>query len=548
MTTESNTLTLAQAIPASDLPGRVQKRLEVPPEKKGVVLKEDGTSEVLPSGRHVVLSGGERLRGEGGKIITGLVPAGAFTLRIAADNLLSGDDALLDASLLCTVEVSDAAKFFERQVIPRKVIQGETLDLASQSAWEVFHITRRYLAADLISGQAVDRMMPEIRAGLEAALSNEGIRLNFVNFLSVWRAEDRVLAAEKALALQDRLREVELEEKMATVETEAQFVDFLNQFEPDIKDKVGLHPVLDSTPTEETDPTEEKSGNPLLDSVRAWVKVDREKDKSGKHFLIDGLFQRLGKKKLSESKRHRLPQRWWLRQVVLIGVVLLVAYIATLIVKKIAGEAHWFSIWEFYLGIWGVAIGISLTSLKSLIETREKLESQYWNEPGFTYVDDLVGNDRPRADALIRKQCAQELQHIHDTFNDLRSRLYREGKEDAALKIHTLEKKLTRTKEDVMNPNLGIPPYVTDLKVNRKLWEDLLDYDEELLIQAGALNADAQEIQQKYTLGKSSSGEFSLELLNKIEARLDAFLHNFKNRSQMPKASSEAQDKYKIDI
>lgn len=552
MANQSNTLTLAQAIPAADLPGRVRKRLKVPPEKQGVVLKEDGASEVLPSGKHVVLSAGERLRGEGGKVMAGLIPADSFTLRIAADNLLSGDDTLLDASLLCTVEVSDAAKFFEGQVIPRKVIQGETLDLASQPTWEVFHITRRYLATDLISGQAVDRMVPNIRLKLEAALNDEGIRLNFINFLSVWRAEDRVLAAEKALALQDRLREVELEEKMAKVETEAQFADFLNQLEPEIKDKIGLHPVTDSIPVEadlsseaiptgEADPPKKKMANPILDSVRAWVKVDKEKDKSGKHFRIDNLFRSLKKNKSTGIERHRLPQRWWLPRVSLIGGVILMAYIATLIVKKLAGEAHWFSLWEFYLTIWGAAFLAILGSLKTLLQTQENFDSQYWNEPGFIFVDDLIGKDRSRADALIRDQCAQDMQHVHDTLNDLRSRLYRDGKEDAALKIRTLEKKVGRAKEDVLNPNLGVPPYVTDLKVNRKLWEELLDYDEELLIRAGALSADAQKIQQKYT-----QGEFSLELLGKIEARLDAFFYNFKNRSKIPKASSEAEDKYRM--
>ena len=157
-------------------------------------------------------------------------------------------------------------------------------------------------------------------------------------------------------------------------------------------------------------------------------------------------------------------------------------------------------------------------------------------------MDDLVGNDRPQADRLVRNQCDRELGNAQDMLNDMRSRIYKSGDEDAALSVRSLEKKLARVREDVMNPKMGEPPYVTDLKVGRKLWLDMLDYDEQVLVRVSALSEDTQELQQKYTQGK-----FDLEILNQLEGRLDAFLHHFKNRAQAPQASQEEKDQYRIE-
>jgi len=134
------------------------------------------------------------------------------------------------------------------------------------------------------------------------------------------------------------------------------------------------------------------------------------------------------------------------------------------------------------------------------------------------------------------------LHNTQDMLNNLRSRAYKNGAEELALQIRSLEKKFHRTREEVMNPNIGVPPYVTDLKVSRRMWDDLLDYDEQLLVRASALSEDVQALQQEYARG----AEITSEKLNQLEGRLDAFLHQFKNRNQALRAPDEQKDQYRL--
>jgi len=224
------------------------------------------------------------------------------------------------------------------------------------------------------------------------------------------------------------------------------------------------------------------------------------------------------------------------------GFVLVAAYGLTRLVNWIAGAAESGARWEFYLTIWGFAAIVIFESLRSLFQKREEFEEVHWAEPGATFVDDLVGQDRVQADGLIRNQCDSDLHNTQDMLNNLRSRAYKNGAEELALQIRSLEKKFHRTREEVMNPNIGVPPYVTDLKVSRRMWDDLLDYDEQLLVRASALSEDVQALQQEYARG----AEITSEKLNQLEGRLDAFLHQFKNRNQALRAPDEQKDQYRL--
>ena len=532
---------LARAYTLKDLPGRLRKYLEVSPGRRGITISSNGEIQTFGPGRRRVMSGSERLLSRGAACRAGIIPGGSFTARVKAENLLSGDDELLDASLLCEVEIIDPARFFTRQVLPRQVIRGNSLDLSSESGWELLGaLVRRYAAADLVHGAPTERMLPQIRAGLGPLLMDQGLQLGNIQLLTFWRIEDRALAAEKALAFQDRLRDVELEAKMAQIETEAQFDDFVHQLEPDMEEKIGLHPVE----IEDTDAAAEGEGKfiSILDSFRTWINFESKKDERGRHFRIDGLFRRLGKEKEAPAKGRRRPERWWLPRVIWMGFVIVAAYGVTRLVNWIAGAAESGARWEFYLTIWGFAAIVIFESLRSLFQKREEFEEVHWAEPGATFVDDLVGQDRVQADGLIRNQCDSDLHNTQDMLNNLRSRAYKNGAEELALQIRSLEKKFHRTREDAMNPNIGVPPYVTDLKVSRRMWDDLLDYDEQLLVRASAVSEDVQALQQEYAQG----AEITPEKLNQLEGRLDAFLHNFKNRNQALRAPDEQKDQYRL--
>jgi hypothetical protein len=538
MSDKSNTTPLAKHDKLTDLPGRFGKSIEVPPGRQGVVIK-DGVPETYPSGRHQITSPLEWARGVGSGLTVGYVPGEPFTVRVKAENLLSADRELMDASLLCEVEIVDAARFFTQVVLPQGEISGENLDLPSEGAFEALGtLTRQYASGDLVRGVAIENMLSQIRLQLEAVFNGHGLYLDYVLLISFWRSSDRALAAEKALLVQDRLRDVELQNRMAEVESDIQFQDFVNQLEPELTEKVGLHPVVETAPEDE----DSEKGTTILDSFRTWIKFESNKDETGRHFRIDGLFKRLGKDSpLPALGRRRRAGRWWLPRVLWMGFVVFIAFVLTMIVNWIAGSANWGDRWQFYLGVWGFAAIAILESLRTLFQKREEMESQRWTEAGYTFVDDLVGNDRLQADKLVRNQCQREVENAQAVLNDLRSRVYKRGEEDTALQIRSLEKKLGRVREEVLNPRVGQPPYMTDLKINRKLWLEMLDYDEQILVRASALGADAQELQQKY-----AQGQFDVHHLEQLEGRLDAFLHYFKSRSQAPRISAGETDQYRI--
>jgi len=224
------------------------------------------------------------------------------------------------------------------------------------------------------------------------------------------------------------------------------------------------------------------------------------------------------------------------------GFVLVAAYGLTRLVNWIAGAAESGARWEFYLTIWGFAAIVIFESLRTLFQRREELEEVHWAEPGTTFVDDLVGQDRVQADGLIRNQCESDLRNAQDMLNDLRSRVYQSGAEDLALRMKVMEKKFQESRKLVMDINVGVPPYVTDLKVSRRMWDDLLDYDEQLLVRSSAMSDDVQLLQQEFAQG----AEITPEILDQLEGRLDAILHQFKNRNQALRAPDEQKDQYRL--
>ena len=528
MTDKSEKIPLAKVLSPSDMSGRGGKVLEVPPGRKGIVIKKDGEAKTYEPGKHTILSPSERLSDS---IQVGIIPAGPFSARFKAENLLSKDDELLDAGLICEVEVLDPARFFTQQVVPQGVIFGNTLTLPAETAWDILGSpTRRFDADDLLAGDPTERMLPLIHGQIEAVITGQGLYLDFILIIAFTLVADRILAAEKALSFRERLRDVEFKDKVSEIQSKEKLKEFIQEEEPELIEAVGLHPVVEG----------EKKPASLIETFLTWIEAEVEGAVQSGRFRVNKLLGGLGKKEKPRRKRRR-ARRWWLPRVALVIIVAFIAILLTLLVNWIAGDARSDALWGFHLAVWSAVAVVLFDSVRVLMQKREELESDFWSEPGYTQVDELVGNDRKKADALIRKRCKSDLTNAQDMLNDIRSRVYKSGNEDMALKIRTLEKKLGRVRENVLDPLVGVPPYVTDMKIKRKMWQKMLDYDEGLLVRVSALSEDAQSLQQKYAEGK-----FNLDLLNQLEARLDAFLHHFKNRSQEPKASEEDQKEFRM--
>jgi hypothetical protein len=189
-------------------------------------------------------------------------------------------------------------------------------------------------------------------------------------------------------------------------------------------------------------------------------------------------------------------------------------------------QRPWTDLLELLVGVAAFVIIALLESGKALFEKYEENNLAEWTGTGVTRLDELVGKDRPAADRLVRQQVSRELEHIREILTDTRSRIYRTGQEDFAVKIRKLESKVQTSRDKGLKADFGQPPYVSPtLNISRKAWDTMLDYDEDLLLHAAALTQAAASLQQKIpTLTPTD--------LETLEAKLDAFMAAFAARAR----------------
>jgi hypothetical protein len=215
----------------------------------------------------------------------------------------------------------------------------------------------------------------------------------------------------------------------------------------------------------------------------------------------------------------------------------------TVLAFWLAQAFSWKNYMEVTIGIWTFILFGLLESIKVLYEKREHIAEIKWSKAGITYLDDLTDNNRQEVDQLVRAQARRDLNHIREILNDVRSRIYRGGNEDLALRIRDLERKFESASARLQNPDFGRAPYLDPkLHINSHVWENMLDYDELLLIRGTALSEDAQEIQQNV-----SQSQVSQEFFDKLEARLDAYMHEFENRGRTLRSSDAELARYRIN-
>jgi hypothetical protein len=231
-----------------DLPGWLGKRLPVPGGRLGVVIYRDGSSRTFPPGEHQLLSALERLRAKGYGLKAGYVPGVEFAASAQCAYLLSGDGELLDARLVCALQISDPLRFFSEVVIPRGVLPQTGFALEPQPLQDALGaLTVQYAAADLLSGQINARLAQQLQASLGTLLGSQGLSLQEIRLLILSRAADRALIAEKIQALAERLKGVELQAKMAEIENQVQLDEFIQQLAPELQQVIRQGVVMDES-------------------------------------------------------------------------------------------------------------------------------------------------------------------------------------------------------------------------------------------------------------------------------------------------------------
>jgi hypothetical protein len=535
---------LARVYRLKELPGRVGKRLEVPDGRVGVVVTSNGAQRSFPPGRHTILSPLERLAGKGAGLLAGYYSQCPLLVRLPFENLLSADGKMLEASLLGQLQVGDPGRFLMEYVAPRSVLNSNVVvieDAVLQDALRGF--VRDYQAADLIFGLPAEQVVPKLQAILTPALSQTGLELQVLQLFSFRNAEDRVEIARNALALLEQLQDVEFQKQMLLIENQVQLEDFIRQLDADMVETLGLRRVVFPQQPVNGDAPGKSLRAILIEALRTLAGSDPKAEGEARHFLLEDLWKRFVSKPNEEKQElrgRRKPERWWLPRTTWIVFLLLVGGSLTRVLESIGESIPWANRLEVLLGLWSFIIIAILESVKALYERREELHERRWAEPGTTFLDNLTGKKRVRMDQLVRQQCNDDLKIVNQTLNDLRSRLYKGKQIDQALAAKALEEQVARVQEDVNSPNFGRPPYIEDVKVSSQLLDNLLDYDENLLVRASALVEDSKRLLQMH-----SEGTFAPDKLTIMVERLDAFKTRFAARSNAMRAKPQDMEKYR---
>ena len=507
-----------------DLPGWWGKHLQVPPGRTGVAIDQQGKVRTFPPGNHRLLSTWERLLGKGVGLRVGLVPSEEFTSTITLDYLLSGDGALLDLLLVCRLQVGDAGLFFSQVILPQgEITEGEiSLDPALMKA-SLGALVARYAAADLLHGRLDQTLGSQVESTLSTSLGSQGLMLSSISLFSLSLSEKRLELAEKAQVLKERLQDLEIQNKMAAIENQVQLDEFIQQVNPEMK-KLAQVQLGESAET----PGKGSQKNTAGKSLDQWLNIKTHLDPASRRWKIEDLFKRrqVDKKLTGAAKVPR--HKWWLGRVTWMVAIFLLAIILTGLINWLAAEASLNDRWQLLLIIWGFALGAILESIKSLYQKREQISETNWSLTGFQHLDELVGDDRQWADQVVREHCASELNHIRETISEVRSVEYKRGKTELALQLRNqVEHNIETCIQKIERPDFGRPTYITDLHVNQRAWEHLLDKDEDLLFFVDALGDQAHLLQQK-----SLSEEPIDTLVKDLDVQISIFCNRFYERGR----------------
>ncbi|NPA93570.1 MAG: hypothetical protein GXO56_07825 [Chloroflexi bacterium] len=510
-----DTLPLARAYAVRELPGWWGKSLDVPPGKIGVAVDARGQARTWPKpGRHRVLSVSERLRGQGIGLRAGWVPAEPFEAAVQVPYLLSGEGRLVNLSLVARVRVSDPVAFFTRQVAPAGVLHHVTLSLNAEEAQAALSaVTTQYLADDLARGVPGEGLQAALVQRLRPFLATEGLAIQAAPVVFFWDPEKRASIEEKVLALEERLHNLQIEGKIAAAEAQERLEAFLREMEADgVKVQV--------TPLDASEAASPEEAQDVLAAVRAlW------QGKEVRHPLLKRLFEQ---NKESTLPAPRLSRWWWVPRTAFIVAAWTIALLVTRLIFWWRGNNSFWDSWDLLTPLWGFVLGVTLEGIKALYEKRERAEEANWQKYGYTRVDDLARQDRARADRLVREQSASMLRSLAEALNGWRSRVFRQGNTDLALRLKTLEKEAEHLAEDVLRSDFGRPPYVDpSLRIGKTTWDAMLDYDEALLVELHELLEYVRNLQSPDKATPSQE-----KALASLEQKLADFRLMFSRRSE----------------
>ena len=505
---------LAKAWPLEELKGLIGKKLTVPAGKTGIAVFKDGKSELFTSGENRVISSFDRLAGKGAGFWAGYIPEEHFSVIVSITNLLSGDDKLLDLNLLCDVSVNDPKNFFLNVVVPPRELKNQSVAIDIPELFSGFAtIIRNYTAEDLIKGELDAEISKKAKSLLGLMLPEKGIKFEALTMVSFWRQEDRLAIEEQLFLLDQKMKDIEFDKKLAEVESKEEFDQLLNSNGIEMPKQASIFSFFK--------PTKKNDLNQLVQEIK-------NEDQPGHNFRMKSL---LIKKEIDKAspKKNPILQNWWVPRVIWMVFVLLIALGATFYLTKGAEKFEWMGNQAFYIAIWTFAIGAIIESVTKLFKQWEAFFADSPYQSNVLGMDNIKFKDRQEIDELVREQLGMELGMQRDIFNELRSRVYKMGEEDLALELRRVERKIDEGRQKVKDLKIGKPAYLReDMKLTKTAWNYLMDEEEIILVKAALLSEEAQTIQLE-----AGNPQKIASKLSDYETKLDSFINAFIARERV---------------
>ncbi|GAB4496662.1 MAG: hypothetical protein OHK0052_06920 [Anaerolineales bacterium] len=530
MSNDSSAPPLARWFTPASLPGALRKKIVVPTGRIGVQCYPDGESKAFATATEITLSLFNWLFRKPAAV--GYVPAEPFHALWGAQNLLSGDGRLLDFGMTLHLKVNDPARFLRQQVARVPGTQAFTAnDLTLPQALPPLEAALdAYAADDLIAGRVNAALQPIFATQLQALLGDNGLQLIGLHSLWFYPVEKRAERAQKILAFQDKLRLIELDQRMSEDEHQAR----LRELQQLAAQETGL-PL----------PAAQSGTGSAREQAQQWGAVLQqtgEQIQQGTHSAAQSAWRMLGLlfgkqtpaedprqtiSKLDRELRDWFRTRWWIIPVIAVCAVFSLGY--SFWTRNVPlGESI-----EGYLIIWTAPVGLLIETLIAFYKKRDELMQAYWHENDVVLLDDLVRNQPQKLDALVRQQCSTESRAVYEILRDLRSQATRAQNMPLAKRLKAVEERAEELNRSIQNTQHAIPPYLQkDLRFNRANWLALVEYDETLLASAAKL------ANLMHTIRQNLENQPLEDQLTRIERALNDFSHAFASRSRILKQSN----------
>ena len=495
-TTDQATGSLAHRIHPDELPGMWAKILEVPSSQRAVTVRGDRIDDLAP-GKYQFGGLGHRRPDD----IT-LIRDGPVTLHPAVGGLLSYDDQLLEADFLVQMKVTDPARFYTAVARDREELTpGELAAMVAEEVrGKLDYFVRRHTTEALGHDDAIaERAAGELRGFVAAHLEPMGVEVQGLRYLSFRRAEDAVKRAEALRQLRSRLRESQVKDRLAAIQSRADFLDTVKQ----IAHEYGLRDQLRQEEWEmlvaevwdeeriEAGELAQPQGRRVAESLDA--KLASLEDQLVARF--EALLRKVGYEGPADERINAIEEtiknleRWIdilrvLSMFIIFGTTLLTIFMPEFfaddrlprIITSVAG------------------LILAILAFASALWLRGKVKEHRQTARAEKAQRQVKRAQRQAAERLVRARVAGALHQVESNLDQAWTRAYRGPDKDAAADLRRLRDLTRDLQEEVKAANYWTSAYLTQKRVPAEQLQAVLEIDEGLLARTDALTPTSQDL------------------------------------------------------